>query len=105
MTDIDDVREREIIDTLLYLYLVSASRIWNKVQFIEIAWYCDRRYCSYQITSLHSSPSNIPCKIILTMCYLGIGGTNKYKYNTITYVNLREDRLLGVQAVICMKIC
>ena len=43
MTDIDDVREREIIDALLYLYLVSASRIWNKVQFIEITWYCDRR--------------------------------------------------------------
>ena len=35
-----------------------------------------------------SSPSNIPCKIILTMCYLGIGGTNKYntiQYNTIQY--------------------
>lgn len=28
--------EREIIDTLLYLYLVSALQIWNKVQFIEI---------------------------------------------------------------------
>ena len=29
---------------------------------------------------IFSSPSNIPCKIILTMCYLGIRGTKKYKY-------------------------
>ena len=62
------MREREIIDTLLYLYLVSALQIWNKVQFIEIGTV--------------------------------IGGSYQ-----ITCVNLREEGLLGLQAVICMKIC
>ena len=53
MTDIDDVRERDIIDTLLYLYLVSASRIWNKVQFIEIGTVIGG---TVAIKSLHFTP-------------------------------------------------
>ena len=45
---------------------------------------------------LLSSPSNIPCKIILTMCYLGIGGTNKYKYNTNTMPNYKRAKFFCV---------
>ena len=42
-----------------------------------------------------SSPSNIPCKIILTMYYLGIGGTNKYQIpkkinKPISYSSVRD---------------
>ena len=46
-----------------------------------------------------SSPSNIPCKMILTMCYLGIGGTNKYKIQNTKKIQARASRLINKLSV------